>query len=257
MAKRPARARGSDSHGGAGMERWLLTYADLITLLMVFFIVMYALSQADLDKFQKLGASMQQAFNPGAVLPGGASTVGDEAGQHVAAVVRDFRDLQRDLGVFSGQAGEAGGVGVEMSREGIVIRVYGNLLFEPGKATLQEGSQGLLSVLARRLRAMPNKVRIEGHTDDIPITTALYASNWELSTARALALVHYMSDAGVAPQRLSGIGYGEFQPVAPNDTREGRAQNRRVDIVIIYPDSLSSGQDRSAEGKLLQEAQKR
>lgn len=252
MAKR----RGKGNHeGGDGQERWLLTYADLITLLMVFFIVMYALSQADLDKFEKLSTSMQQAFNPGAVLPGGASSsTGRAVSGNSSEMERDYRTFQEELEAFNEQGmggvtgGGMGGVSVEMSREGIVIRAYGNILFESGKATLQQSSQAFLTLVTKRLRSMPNKVRIEGHCDSIPIQGPLHASNWELSTARALALVHYLSDAGVAPYRLGAVGYGEFRPLASNDTREGRARNRRVDIVILYPDVVSS-----AEGLLAEE----
>ena len=130
----------------------------------------------------------------------------------------------------------SGSVDVGASREGIVISLAGNLLFDSGKSDLKPRGMTLLDTLAERLRTMPNEIRVEGHTDNIPIATPLYPSNWELSSARATTVARYLAEHDeIAASRLSAAGFGEFHPVAPNDTREGRARNRRVDLVVLFP----------------------
>jgi chemotaxis protein MotB len=117
-----------------------------------------------------------------------------------------------------------------------VISLAGNLLFDSGKSDLKPRGMTLLDTLAERLRTMPNEIRVEGHTDNIPITTPLYPSNWELSSARATTVARYLAEHDdVSASRLSAAGLGEFHPIAPNDSREGRARNRRVDLVVLFP----------------------
>jgi chemotaxis protein MotB len=112
------------------------------------------------------------------------------------------------------------------------------MLFDSGKSDLKPRGMTLLDTLAERLRTMPNEIRVEGHTDNIPIATPLYPSNWELSSARATTVGRYLAEhSDVAPNRIIAAGYGEFRPVASNDTREGRARNRRVDLVVLFPQS--------------------
>jgi chemotaxis protein MotB len=128
-----------------------------------------------------------------------------------------------------------------------VISLAGNLLFDSGKSDLKPRGMTLLDTLAERLRTMPNEIRVEGHTDNIPIATALYPSNWELSSARATTVGRYFAEhSDIAPIRLSAAGYGEFRPVALNDTREGRARNRRVDLVVMFPQP--TGQTQTVAG---------
>ncbi|HEY7068453.1 MAG TPA: flagellar motor protein MotB [Chloroflexota bacterium] len=238
--------------GHENHERWLLTYADLITLLMVFFVVMYSLGRADVAKFARLQAALQRAFNtevlkgsvptslkgqdgagdPNSVLDGGSSQPQEPAtpGELVSTV----EDLQRALKQLPAPVQARAQVAVGATTDGVVISLAGNVLFDSGKADLRPEGLKLLDTLVPRLRMMPNDLRIEGHTDDTPINTPLYPSNWELSSARATSVARYFIErGGIGPARLTAAGYGEYRPAAPNTTREGRARNRRVDIVIL------------------------
>jgi chemotaxis protein MotB len=235
---------GHGGHGGAGAERYLITYADLITLLMVFFIIMFAMSRADGAKFATLSEALERAFNIGVFgatgsAPGrgrGVLLPQDFSGIPPQVMGDDYNRLRSQLIQVAEGLSAPGALTVTPSREGIIISLSGSLLFDSGRADLRPEGVQVLKVLGEELRKMPNDVRVEGHTDNVPIHTALYASNWELSAARAVAVARYLSEvAGVAPGRLSAVGYGEFRPVADNSTREGRARNRRADIVILYP----------------------
>ncbi len=224
--------------GHANSERWLLTYADLITLLLAFFVVMYSMSKVETQRFVDLAGSMQRAFNI-PVLKGSdeAVSVGEQGATRIST---DFERISSEMAALTKQMGIAQNVEVTMSREGIIIRVSGNLLFDSGRADLKDDALPVLAAITKRVRSMPNELRVEGHTDDIPINTPFYPSNWELSSARALAVTRYLVDNGISPRRLGSIGFGEYRPVVPNDTRDNRAKNRRVDIVIAYPDEAKA-----------------
>ena len=262
-------ARRRKAHGGGhgNTERWLLTYADLITLLMVFFVVMFAMSRADSVKLSRLAASLQRAFNVG-VLEGTVPTAtdGELGAEDASAVVEavglpqeartDFEQIRQalaealtalrqhreaqgaeGLGALNGQ-----NIQVGLSREGIVVSFSGSLLFDSGRAEIKPQAAGLLATLGEELAKRPNPVRVEGHTDNVPIDSPRYPTNWELSVARAVAVARYLTEQlGVGPQRVSAAGYGEYRPVASNETREGRARNRRVDIVILAPGAAPAG----------------
>ncbi len=225
---------------GPNHERWLITYADLITLLLVFFVVMYSISKADEGKFAKLNASLQRAFNV-VVFEGYDPTAlsGRPGGASGNSVIDDFIAIRNDLGQLTAALGGLPGTGIDvrLNREGIVITISGALLFPSGRADLRPESLAVLDRIAHHLRRLPNEVRISGHTDNIPPNSSLYPTNWELSTARAIAVARYLSVRwGIAPARLAAVGYGEFRPVADNSTREGRMQNRRVEIQVVYPE---------------------
>jgi chemotaxis protein MotB len=152
---------------------------------------------------------------------------------NLASALQDLRQAVIQIPI---PAESSGHVEVGASREGIVISLAGNLLFDSGKSDLKPQGLVLLDSVAERLKTMTNEIRIEGHTDNVPIATPLYPSNWELSSARAITVGRYLSENdGISPTRLAAAGYGEFRPVAPNDTRDGRARNRRVDLVILFP----------------------
>ena len=224
-------------------ERWLITYADMITLLMVFFIVLYASSIVDSNKFQSLAASLQQAFNVD-VLEGFdlETTSADPAAAEalVAALKQDVESLRSELDALRGPGLSRGDIAVEVNREGILISIYGNLLFDSGKATINYEALDVLQRVARAIATKPYPMRVEGHTDNIPIDTQVYPSNWELSTARATAVVRYLIDSGISPQRVQAVGYGETRPLNGNLNREQRGRNRRVDIQLIYLSSLQA-----------------
>jgi len=235
-----------------GIERWLLTYADLITLLMVFFVVLYSVSKADVAKITELRTSIQRAFGI-EVLAGEdpSKAFGKESPKAPASalfgtadistasllenrLVSTLDELQEALSQLPRPQQDRALIHIGAARDGFIISLAGNILFDSGKADLRPEGLLLLNALADGLKPMPNELRIEGHTDDIPITTPLYPSNWELSSARATNVARYLAErGGLDAARLSAAGYGENRPVAPNDTRDGRSRNRRVDIVVL------------------------
>ncbi|HEX8941079.1 MAG TPA: flagellar motor protein MotB [Candidatus Limnocylindrales bacterium] len=230
-------------------ERWLLTYADMITLLMVLFVVMYAISNTDVRKFTALAESVSAAFNTDvlqgeqpATIMSGAQTAPDlaqyDAGSGVVAT--DFRAVQASLKDFAISQGIAAGVSVDKVPEGIAIRISDALLFQSGRARLDDKAIRIVEKIAEVLRPLPNSVRVEGNTDDSPTQGPLYADNWQLSTARALSVVAALQDDGIAPGRLGAAGYGQYKPVVPNTDDVSRARNRRVDVLILYPDATAS-----------------
>lgn len=229
-------------------ERWLITYADMITLLMVFFIVMYSMANTDLKKFAQVAESMQIAFNvvgigvkPGGSLVGQASSGGDPRPsphffQNMPPRQRDFIAVTSELTAFAQQAGLDGDISVNMNLEGLIISLSNTLVFEPGSTELRPEAIETLHKIAEILRMTDHRARVEGHTDNIPTNNPLYPTNWELSVMRAVTIVRYLIEQeGIAPDRLLAAGQAEFDPIAPNDSRANRALNRRADIVIIYP----------------------
>ena len=244
-------------------ERWLITYADMITLLMVLFIVLFSMSQVDLAKFEQLKQSLNGAFGassgggsgaspieggdgvlPGSTVPIALPAVDAEAqaalatqeAQKVAAAAEQavLEETKAKLGAALGRAGLGGaGIGMRVERRGLVVTIASDkVLFHPGQATLRPEGHDIIRQLARPLASMPNPLRVEGHTDDVPIAGS-YASNWELSTARATTVLRELASAGgIAPARLSAAGYADQRPMAPNTTPDGRARNRRVEILV-------------------------
>lgn len=221
-------------------ERWLLTYCDLITLLLAFFILMYAMSTADVQKFARLAASMQKAFNVGVLQGQTDFTIVDQGGPTMTTIAQalaqeDFEFISEEMMNFAREEGLGDRIEVTMRREGIAISLSDRALFASGRAELGTQSKRTLSKVGEILNRIPNEVRVEGHTDDVPTNNPEYPTNWELSTARSLAVVRYFIDeAMIPPARLSVAGYSEYRPVAENSSPENRAKNRRCDILIIY-----------------------
>lgn len=225
-------------------ERWLLTYADMITLLMVLFVVMYAISNTDVRKFILLAQSVSQAFNadvlqgssPVSVTTGENSSIQeqqyDSGSTTVASDLRAVKAALEDYAIGEGLGGE---VEVGMAPQGIVIRLNDALLFTSGRAHLDEHARKLVARIVAIVKPLPNNVRIEGNTDDLAPEGGLFADNWELSTARALAVLQEMIGQGMPPDRLSALGNAQYNPILANDDETSRAKNRRVDIVVIYP----------------------
>lgn len=214
------------------LDRWLLTYADLITLLLAFFIVMYSMSQLDAKKFGKMTEALT------GVLRGGDSILNEQGDAtktgHGLLNIGDLKMIQRHVEARFKSANEELEITTQVSERGLVIHVMESALFKPGSADLVPKAQRVLDVVADMAKPLPNHLRIEGHTDNTPIRTAVYPSNWELSSARATEVVRYLTDEhGIPPSRISALGYGQYRPVAPNNTAENRAKNRRVDIVVL------------------------
>ncbi len=239
MSKR--RHKGHEG-GHENAERWLLTYADLITLLMVFFVVLYSMSTADSSKWKQISAALEQAFNVDVLKGHAASALDDGTAAPALPVdnlitntdVPQVTRLQNKIEAALQGAQQAPEVTVGLDREGVVIRLSGSYLFDSGRAELKPNSMGVLDAIALELKLLPNDIRVDGHTDSTPIDSPRYPTNWELSTARALAITRYFTEtSGVESTRLMAAGFGEFRPIVPNDTRDHRAQNRRVEIHLL------------------------
>ncbi|GAB4361551.1 MAG: flagellar motor protein MotB [Deltaproteobacteria bacterium] len=243
-----ARRKKPEEH--ANHERWLVSYADFITLLFAFFTTMYAISTADTAKLEKLIRSMQGAFGGegGAIASlapeGGnapfsndfpvipiSSPTGINVGITEGAV---FRKVERSLSSYLVKGISEGAVRIIISDRGLVIRISDRELFPPGKAEIHPSARKLLDDIALSLVELPNFVRVEGHTDNRPVRSALYPSNWELSAARASGVVRwFVEKRGFPPNRICAAGYGSHRPIVSNDTEEGRAANRRVEIIVL------------------------
>lgn len=234
--RKKAKAAKAENH-----ERWLLTYADLITLLLVFFIVLYAGSQEDSKKFAVLAQGLRSAFNNTATDGGGGSSpVFTGSGATNAGgsqqQIQDLESITAILQRVAQERGVADRINLRMEPDRIVIGLTGDLLFPSGSAALRPSAGPVLDAVAESLRGKPNEIRVEGHTDNIPLSTAEFNSNWELSAARATAVLRRLVDEGGLPaDRVFAAAYGDTRPRADNAAAEGRAANRRAEIVVLYP----------------------
>lgn len=225
----------AEGHGGGGGLRWLLTYADMITLLTVFFVVLYSFAKVDVKKARDIGAALQRAFK--VELLGGvtATATGGGGGTSGQINTQGFSVMSRELSRLAVSEGMSENVQIGYRQDGLVVSLSGSAIFESGTDRLLAAPKGFLGRVAELLQTIPNTVSIEGHTDDIPIASRQFASNWALSGARAYAVLRFLADDGsVDESRLSFQGFAEYQPVASNETREGRQRNRRVDVVILH-----------------------
>jgi chemotaxis protein MotB len=249
--RRPERRR-RDDH--AGHERWMVSYADFITLLFALFATLYALSTVDAMKLSSLVDSMKQAFDSRAVgvsangrgiLSGGQrpdlAMVTGPGGQVGLAALQ--KRIEQQLG------SELAEIGIEMELDprGLVISVREAGSFQVGSADLSPPAQSLLAHLGSILVGIDNNLLVEGHTDDVPIHTARFASNWELSTTRATNVIAFLVEhAHLSPSHVSAAGYAEYHPRVPNSSEANRARNRRVDLVILNPESTVESPVQSA-----------
>jgi chemotaxis protein MotB len=213
------------------LERWLLTYADLITLLLAFFIVMYSMSQIDAKKFGKMAEALQ------GVLKGGENILlnsEQKTNGHGLLKLGNLRSLQKQVEQQFEALGKQEDVQTEITERGLVVHIVESALFKLGSADLEPKAMDVLDLIFENIKNVPNHIRVEGHTDDRPISTVQYPSNWELSTARATQVARYFINMhGFPPDKISALGYGEFRPIRPNNSIENRAKNRRVDVVIL------------------------
>lgn len=237
-------------------DRWLVSYADFITLLFAFFVVMYAISSVNEGKYKVLSGALVDAFSSDAVkvqpitqaLPAVAPvTVNPILIQHPRgnsdAMRREkgrMTDMARDILKVMEPLVRQGKVRVTQSSIGVNVEINDSVLFEPADAKLSAPSAEALVAIAAVLKDDDHAIQIEGHTDDLAIRSAAFPSNWELSAMRASTVVRLFADNGIAQQRLTAIGHGATQPIAGNDTPAGRQQNRRVVIMILarLPDTV-------------------
>lgn len=231
--------------GHVSHDRWLVSYADFITLLFAFFVVLFATGQSDKQKKVELAASIQSAFNqmgifePHPELPPSARLIGTGGSAVPPVLATPLPSTPESMLIVKQQVEEAarpeidrGVIGVHESANGLVISLQEAGFFESGAAGIRPSA---LSVLDRIAAALPDSaLRVEGHTDNVPIHTTQFASNWELSSSRASSIARLLLlHTNVHAEQMSVAGYAEFHPAASNDTAEGRARNRRVDIVLL------------------------
>jgi chemotaxis protein MotB len=212
-------------------ERWLVSYADFITLLFAFFTMMYAMSTLDSSKMRTAATSVQSAFEPAARTRGDGQVASASSGGVIDTGIAELqRQVQRRL---AGQLASRQ-IDVGLDGRGLVISIMESGSFAVGSADLSPSSQALLVEVGSVLSGVDNPVRVEGHTDDVPIHSARFASNWDLSTARATRVIAFLLEhSSIEPGRLSAAGYAEQHPRAPNHSDSARALNRRVDLVVL------------------------
>jgi chemotaxis protein MotB len=220
-----------ESHDGGGNMRWLLTYADMITLLLAFFVIMYAISKVDLKKYETVAVSLRGAFRT----TGGAPVATKGEGGERALPKPDLSlELVERLRANFGEDLSAGRVQIEPGPDGIVLRFQDAIFFERGRAEMRPEARRMLDRLAGVMTELPHHIEAEGHTDTLPMRSTQFPSNWELSVARATAVVRYLVEAhGVSPLRLAARGLGEHKPLYPNHPDLGEPRNRRVEVRII------------------------
>ena len=237
-------------------ERWLVSYADFITLLFAFFVVMYSISSVNEGKYRVLSNAIVSAFSQPAktiepiqqgsplrapiiqhqVMPDDEAEARVGVDHQVMPSVRDMANMQKIADEVENKLKDLVDkelVNIYKTTKGVEIEIKSSILYKSGSANLEHSAKDVLRKIAAIVKNLPNSINVEGFTDNIPIRTLMFRSNWELSAARAASVVHLFTDSEIDPQRLAAIGYGEFQPIASNDTEDGRSKNRRVSIIVL------------------------
>lgn len=234
-----------------GQPDWLVTYGDMVTLCLTFFVLLYSFSTLDATKWKTVVYSLQGALGPldggdGILegLPqskdGGESYDNEQINQDslkeflkYQEEMKELAQLQSVLMEYLYGEGLDTEIAVIMEQRGLVLRFQDSVLFEKSKADLLPQAIEVMREIAKILKNTDNPIRVEGHTDDLPINTAKFPSNWELSTTRATNVLRFLINEGLSGDRLSAVGYGEYHPIVTNDDEESRRKNRRVDILLI------------------------
>lgn len=241
----------SSGHGGES-GRWMVSYADFLTLLFVLFVILYSMGQTDLEKYKEMAESFEKAFSlggggPTRVVDPQINRVGnaDEESQPAPIVIEGIprqtgagMEVADDLTQMLSQSDLANEVSIQNNIEGVLISVSEKLLFVPGTAELHTEAYSVLDILVEMLLPLENEIKIVGHTDNTPPVDPATPNNWVLSTLRAYTIVDYFVSMGIDPGRLIAAGRGEYSPIFPNDTPEHRALNSRAEIIVIYPQDV-------------------
>lgn len=243
--------RKSPPHETENTDRWMVSYADFVTLLFAFFVVMYAISSINEGKYRVLSDTMTEAFkvppkSPEPIQIGKAAksvSTSNQANEIIKPVqvlpkpqrtyAREMKQIAETVSKSVQPLIDKGLIKVTQHKLWVEIEMKASILFSSADSELAEEAYPALKALAGVLKTLPNAIDVEGHTDNVPISNEQFPSNWELSSARAASVVHLFTDYGVNPGRLSSIGYAEHRPIASNATPEGRLRNRRVKVVIL------------------------
>ena len=249
MARKKKHEEGHVNH-----ERWLITYSDLITLLMIFFIIMYSSSNVDKKKYAQMAQSLSAALGEGSS-SNGANVISSDTPLNINDMPQEVKDeMAKAAAEAKAEAAEKNkltevkgkidsllqgtglqtSVGTVIEERGLVVSLKDTVLFDSGSAEVKAERAATITEIGKILNTIDNYVRIEGHTDDVPIKGGLFKTNWELSVVRATTVTRMLIDnGGVNEARLSALGYGQNRPIADNSTEEGKGKNRRVDIVVM------------------------
>lgn len=223
-------------------EAWLATYADTITLVLTFFVLLYSISSTDAAKLKGISEAMQGQLTGEGVMGAGTSNktgdkdpsiIDDLPNQEITEELREKEEIKKEIITTIDKGNLEKLVTIREDERGIILGLNENIFFDLGSGELKSDSKPVLQELAGILTKIPSHIVIEGHTDNIPIKSSKYGSNWELSTQRAVSVVRYfVEQKGMSPTQFSATGYGEYKPLVDNNTSENRAKNRRVDIII-------------------------
>ncbi|MHC1723853.1 MAG: flagellar motor protein MotB [Aminipila sp.] len=242
MSKRKKHAH----HEEEGGEAWLLPYSDLMTLLLAVFIVLFAVSKIDQAKaaqmsqefteqmMSKSTAAAQQAASQKKSESKSAAAISGSAMDMSEIELEKLEELKAQVDAMIQQENMTGSVSTGIDMRGLVISLNNAVFFESGSAEIKKENEHTLLVVADMINTLDNYIRIEGHTDNVPMHSEIYPSNWELSTARAVSVVQlFINGCNIPPEKLVAVGYGEYRPVEDNSTAEGRSKNRRIDIIVL------------------------
>jgi chemotaxis protein MotB len=243
----------------ANHERWLVSYADFITLLFAVFVTLYAMSQTDKKKIEEVVESMRDSFGYSKSSPASRPSVIESGTMSVIPALhkasmsapkrggrskggeKDFKTTKASIEAYLMKVGAQQKVSVAINQRGLVVSLKEAGFFDSGSATLKQSSYTLLNDVVGSLTSYSNGIRVEGHTDNVPISTQAFPSNWELSTSRATNVVQYLiKQDDFEPSNVSATGYGEYRPIADNSSDEGRRKNRRVDLVLLNEENERS-----------------
>ena len=250
--ERPGRRK----KAAAGTADWMMTYGDMVTLLLTFFILLYTFSTIDIQRFQDVMAAIQHSFmGRTGILRGSTEPTAAEGQPHLMEdleaeevittvqlgdkemellqLLAELERVYEQTRDYLHAAGLSDAIQLRMEKRGIVMVLPEEITFDTGRAELKEEARPVLDIIAGFIAKIPNQIIVEGHTDNVPINTFIFPSNWELSVTRAVSVArHLVEERDLNPRRFVATGYGEYHPIAGNDTAEGRARNRRVNIVI-------------------------
>lgn len=234
-------------------ERWLVSYADFITLMFAFFVVMYATSQADKEKARQISEAVDKALSEGRFPSRIAAMLHPSGARPVPAKEQKIERLEPSLEELRNALREDIGKGrldVRMEKRGLVISLRQAAFFPTGDATVAASGYESIRKVAATLTRVPNPIRLEGHTDSVPIRNDRFASNWHLSSARSIAMLDLLArEFGMPESRMAAVGYADTVPVDTNDTDQGRARNRRVDITVLNETSFDREPVGTARGQ--------